>query len=107
MKPYQNHIICFLLTLVLWPIGIIIFFMGLRKSLARRSKRLNLPGSVIFIGLIKKWIYGAERFFRLGSKFWFVDRPKPWRPRTETDWQGFRDDQEKLNQRLKTEFGIE
>lgn len=95
------------LTILLWPMVIVLLFFGLRKSFTRYPKRLGLPDASMFVTTTTKWIWKVDSFIPFGNSFWFVDKPKPPRVWDEAFWEEYRQEQEELKKKLKDEYGIE
>lgn len=105
MKKFITNLF---LTILLWPLAIILLYFGLRKSFTKYPKRLGLTGVETIQCAIDRWIWKVDGFIPFGSSFWFIDRPKKVRPFDPEQYgKDIEEWNKELNRKLKEEYGIE
>ena len=72
----MKYIIYILLTILLWPLAILILIFKLRISLTKYPKRLSFPNHVNIQYHITNWLRAVDNRIPFGSSFWFVDKPR-------------------------------
>ena len=103
----KDIIIRILLTVILWPLAIVILVLKLRQSLTRYPKRLGLPGDIDVKVAVDGWLRMIDRKIPFGSSMWFVDRPKkPTELIPEESTAASKKIYADLNKKLKDEYGI-